>query len=254
MGFLHSGEIVDMKEVFNNDDRILVYQGDMMEVMDELGMRFRHCITDPPYGVQRDNNFDTMGRTGTTFGEWDEKENVVRQLPDWISCICRHVDENLVVFNDWHNMGMIAEAMRKNGFEEKELVQWKKTNPMPRNTERRFVPCLEYAIWGVRAGCKWTFNKGADVSYEVPIIDSPIEQKDDYNDHTTSKPLKLMEKLVLLFTNEDDWIVDPFGGSGSIALACHEYNRRIVLIEKDEHYCDIIKRRLEKKTEQLYLF
>ena len=239
---------------FNYNDRILVYHGDMLDVVPSLGRRFRHCITDPPYGVQRDSNFDTMGRTGCAFGEWDERDSVVSLLPQWIQCMCGATDENLVVFNDWHNMGLISQCARENGFDDKELVLWRKTNPMPRNTDRRFAPCLEYAMWAARRNVKWTFNKAVGRPYEIPVIDCMTERKEEGNDHTTSKPLPLMEKLVAMFTDEGDWLLDPFGGSGTIAIACHRMNRSIVLIEKDEHYCEVMASRIFNATRQLYLF
>ena len=238
----------------NYDDRIKIYHGDMMEELDAIGLRYRHCITDPPYGVQRENHFDTMGRTGCTFGAWDEKDSVVSSLPKWTEKICGLVDENLVIFNDWHNMGLISGCVNQCGFEEKDLLVWKKKNPMPRNTDRRFVPCLEYALWSVRKDAKWTFNKGYDKAYEIPVLEYAIETKDSYNDHPTSKPLQLMCRLVSIFTNEDDLVLDPFGGSGTIAIACHRLNRRLVIIEMDEHYCEIIAKRLDDEMSQLLLF
>lgn len=251
--FLYTEGIV-MKPLYNYNDRVLLYHGDMMEVLPSLGMRFGHCITDPPYGVQRENNFDTMGRTGCTFGEWDERDVVVSQLPAWIECMCRFTDGNMVVFNDWHNLGMISTEMNRNGYEDKDVIIWKKTNPMPRNVDRRFVPCVEYALWCTKKNVKWTFNRGVATPYEIPVMECDIERKDDFNDHTTSKPLRLMDKIVSLLTNEDDWLLDPFGGSGTIALSCIRLNRRLVLIEQNRHYCDIIMRRIENATRQLFLF
>lgn len=243
-----------MEPYYDCEGRIVVYHGNMLEVLPELGLRFRHCITDPPYGVQRNNNFDTMGRTGCTFGEWDEKDDVISKLPKWIECMCKYTDENMVIFNDWHNMGLISTELNKNGFEDKDMVLWKKKNPMPRNTDRRFVPCLEYALWSVRNNVKWTFNKEMGLPYEIPVIECNIEKKDESNTHTTSKPLQLMSKLVALFTNKDDLILDPFGGSGTIAVSCAKLERRIVLIEKDEKYCDVIAKRVEEETRQYKLF
>ena len=246
--------VMKMEPYYNYNDSIIIYNGDMLEVVPSLNRRFSHCITDPPYGVQRDNNFSTMGRQGCTFGDWDERDDVMSMLPQWIECMCGVTDENIVIFNDWHNMGLIAQCLVQNGFDDKELVLWRKTNPMPRNTDRRFVPCLEYALWATRRDCRWTFNRTPGRPYEIPVIDCMTERKEDYNDHTTSKPLQLMERLVALFTDKGDWLLDPFGGSGTIAIACHRMSRRIVLVEKDEHYCEVIARRVSDATSQLYLF
>lgn len=41
-------------------------------------------------------------------------------------------------------------------------------------------------------------------------------------------------------------VLDPFGGSGTTALACQLVFRPCVLIEQDEHNCEIAARRLEQ--------
>ena len=48
-------------------------QGDCLEVMKELPSgSIDLVVTDPPYNVSAKNNFHTMGRSGTDFGEWDK--------------------------------------------------------------------------------------------------------------------------------------------------------------------------------------
>ena len=49
-------------------------------------------------------------------------------------------------------------------------------------------------------------------------------------------------------------VIDPFAGSGSIALACEAYGINWVSIEQDKEYCDIIVKRLTEATHQLRLF
>jgi len=64
------------------------------------------------------------------------------------------------------------------------------------------------------------------------------------NNHPTVKPLKLMEYLCKLTKTPAGGIVlDPFGGSGSTALACQNTGRDCTIIEKDPAYCEIIKAR-----------
>ena len=59
-------------------------------------------------------------------------------------------------------MSYIVDALEKNGFEIKDLIRWKKTNPMPRNRDRRFITDYEVAVWAVQRGAKWTFNRLSD--------------------------------------------------------------------------------------------
>lgn len=69
--------------------------------------------------------------------------------------------------------------------------------------------------------------------------------------HITPKPVKLLENLLLHFTDVGDSVLDCFGGSGSLAVAAENLNRKWVLIEKEPEYCEILKKRLEKNINQL---
>ena len=66
------------------------------------------------------------------------------------------------------------------------------------------------------------------------------------NNHPTVKPLKLMEYLCKLTKTPTGGVVlDPFGGSGTTALACINTGRKYILIEKDPHYCEIARARVK---------
>jgi DNA modification methylase len=43
-----------------------------------------------------------------------------------------------------------------------------------------------------------------------------------------------------------DLILDPFAGSGSTLIACHELGRRCAAVELDPRYCDVIRRRFRE--------
>ena len=58
-----------------------------------------------------------------------------------------------------------------------------------------------------------------------------------------AKPMKLMNRLFLAFTNEDDWILDPFMGSGTSAMWCQQNNRNFIGIEYDEEVFKIALKR-----------
>jgi DNA modification methylase len=76
------------------------------------------------------------------------------------------------------------------------------------------------------------------------------------NPHPTVKPLSLMRYLVKLTKTPTGGVVlDPFAGSGTTGMACKMEGRNFVLIEQDEHYCEIAKRRIaacESEGEKLF--
>lgn len=63
--------------------------------------------------------------------------------------------------------------------------------------------------------------------------------------HPCPIPVKLVERIILLTTQEGDLVVDTFGGSGTLAVACLNTNRRYIVFEKDRHYYDIAVNRVE---------
>lgn len=64
--------------------------------------------------------------------------------------------------------------------------------------------------------------------------------------HPTQKPLQLLKKLISLFTDENDVVIDPCAGSGSTLIAAQDLHRRAYgfEIKKDFHRqaCELIKK------------
>ncbi|MBU4444554.1 hypothetical protein KJ656_05660 [bacterium] len=72
--------------------------------------------------------------------------------------------------------------------------------------------------------------------------------------HPTQKSLGLCGYLIKTLSNECDLILDPFSGSGSMAIACHRLKRNFLAIEKDPVYFRESRQRLENEQCQGRLF
>ena len=68
--------------------------------------------------------------------------------------------------------------------------------------------------------------------------------------HPCPKPVAWAAWIVARATVESDLILDPFAGSGTTAIACIKLNRKYILIEKEEKYCEIAARRIETELDQ----
>jgi len=216
-------------------------KGDCLEEMDKLieeGVIVDATICDPPYNIARENNFKTMGRSGIDFGEWDKGFD----LFSYIDRVYKLLDKNgsFVVFNAWKNLGDISKYAENLGFITKDMIRLEKSNPMPRNRDRRYITDFECAIWFTMPKAKWVFNR-QDEKYERPKFVASI----DKGLHPTQKSLKLMEWLVKIHTNENQTILDPFMGSGTTAIACKNLNRNFIGIELDDNYFEVAKNRIE---------
>lgn len=69
-------------------------------------------------------------------------------------------------------------------------------------------------------------------------------QKENVYLHPTQKPVELMEKLVLMFSNENDTVLDCFMGSGSTGVAAVKNNRKFIGSELSPEYFEICKKRI----------
>ena|SRR3990167_9386701 len=65
------------------------------------------------------------------------------------------------------------------------------------------------------------------------------------NKHPTTKPMPLIKRLLVDFSNKGDSVLDPFLGSGTTLVACKELKRNGIGIEISEKYCEIAKKRLQ---------
>lgn len=65
----------------------------------------------------------------------------------------------------------------------------------------------------------------------------------EHNCHPTQKPEKLLERIITIFSNENDLVLDCFAGSGTTGIVCEKLDRNYILIEKELEYFNIIKSR-----------
>jgi len=72
--------------------------------------------------------------------------------------------------------------------------------------------------------------------------------------HPTQKPVKLYEWLLINYAKEGDKILDTHLGSGSIALACHNFNFDLTACELDTEYYNAAMKRLKQHQQQLTMF
>ena len=68
--------------------------------------------------------------------------------------------------------------------------------------------------------------------------------------HPTQKPIQVITPILDKYSNEENNILDLFGGSGSTLIACEQLNRKCFMMELDPHYVDVIIARWEQFTGQ----
>jgi site-specific DNA-methyltransferase (adenine-specific) len=74
---------------------------------------------------------------------------------------------------------------------------------------------------------------------------SPAE-KASRGGHPTTKPVALFSRLIELFSQSGQTILDPFAGSGTTGIAARQTGRNSILIEQDEKYLKNLEVLLEE--------
>ena len=232
-----------------SEQNYTLFQGNAYTIIDELvknNIKVNHIITDPPYNISHENNFNTLKspRQGVDFGEWDKNFD----LFSWIPKYEKILDKNgsMIVFCSYRYMSFIIKAMEESNLEVKDVLVWRKTNPMPRNIERRYVQDMEFAIWAVKKGAKWIFNKLEGKPYMRSLFETSTVAGNEKVGHPTQKSLKLMQDIIKIHTNKNDIVIDPFMGSGSTGVACLNLDRKFIGIELDKNYFKLAINRLNK--------
>lgn len=76
---------------------------------------------------------------------------------------------------------------------------------------------------------------------EIPNVKSNHPEK---TPHPCQFPIELIERCVLALTNENDWVIDPFGGVGSSLIAAIKNGRCGMVIDRDSQYIELTKERI----------
>lgn len=209
-------------------------------------------ITDPPFGVDNQSNMATSA-TGVKMARKianDESPEIAIQtfqnvmtslLPKTATDSDMYVFTSHQVLKEW--MVMCDDFLAPFGFTRKAILVWEKDGP----------GMGDLASWGM--GCEFIlyFKKGRRKSTDTRrgnVLHVPQLRPADLI-HPHEKPLPLLDLLIKHSTSRGDFIVDPFGGSGSLVRAARAAGRSAVAIEYDEENYQLALASLETREESL---
>ena len=79
------------------------------------------------------------------------------------------------------------------------------------------------------------------------FVHVPPRRKDNEILHPAKYPESLVKEFIQFFTKKDEWVFDPFLGSGSTLIAAGDTSRNAVGIELSPNYFEISKKRIKEK-------
>ncbi|MDT8300016.1 MAG: site-specific DNA-methyltransferase [Sedimentisphaerales bacterium] len=223
-------------------------------------------ILDPPYNLTKTFNSTTFRKKSIAgYAEWLENL-MVKLLPTLKSTA------SVYVCSEWYSSTAVHLVLDKL-LKVRNRITWEREKG--RGAKRNFKNASE-DIWFATVSDDYVFNvENVKLKRRVlaPYTHTNGEPKDWLNtsegqfrlthpsnlwnditvpfwsmpentDHPTQKPEKLLAKLILASTNENDFVFDPFMGVGSSLVAAKKLNRKFLGLEIETEYCLLAAKRL----------
>ena len=214
-----------------------IYNCDFREIIDELP-QINLVATDPPYniGFKYNEYADAMSDEDYT--------NMIAELQKFPTAIIHYPEEMmkyivpaLGIPNEvcaWCYNSNLPKQFRLINFYDCNVDFNKVKQPYKNPNDKRVKKLIENGSKGTRS---------YDWFSDIQIVKNVSKEK---TGHPCPVPVKLMERIILLTTNEGDTIMDPFMGSGTTAIAALNTKRNYIGFEIDKTYYDITLNRIEE--------
>lgn len=220
-----------MQPYFQND-LVTLYHGDCLEITEWLEADV--LVTDPPYGISYSHN---KGAYGPNMKGRNRKQEAVHnaiandkdaKIRD--NALLAWGEKPAVVFGSW--------KIPRPNLTEHRLI-WHKVGMPPGPARAAFMSQdEEIYVWGDG------FKKSAPPLRSVIRSEEHRPTAVRQAEHPTPKPIGLMETLISRCP--EGVVADPFAGSGSTLIAARNLGRKVIGVELEEKYCEMIATRLSQ--------
>lgn len=245
----------------SQDCNFSLYQGDCNQLLPCFKEQFDCIFADPPYFLSNDGLTIQNGQiTSVNKGDWDRGEGGIDEIDlfnyEWISQAKKALKNtgSILISGTYHNIFSLGRVLQKLDFKILNIITWQKTNPPPNFSCRYLTHSTEQIIWARKSHKhkhifnyeilkKINNNKQMRDVWVFPAI-APWEKT--CTKHPTQKPLSLLVRLLIMASDRDSVICDPFSGSSTTGIAANILGRKFVGIEKEEEF---LKISLNRKNE-----
>lgn len=222
-------------------------------------------ITDPPFAINfkavRNNYNRKDSRVIEGYNEI-EKEEYKEFTMQWMKEVFRILKESgsMYVFSGWNNLKDILNSLDDIGFITVNHIIWKYQFGVV--TKRKFVTSHYHCLYVCKNDEKRKFypfsrfkkedtdTSGNSLHYkdkeDVWVIKREYWSGDQKT--PTKLPAEIIEKILMYSSKEGDIVLDPFLGSGQVAVVSKMLNRQYIGFEIVKDYYDFIQERIDKNA------
>lgn len=209
--------------LYYQDDFVTLYHADCLE---NQNWKFADVlVTDPPYGMSYKSGF------ASKRGMKDIANDSTTEVRDAVLHIWG--DKPAIAFGTWR-------VQKPEGV--KQTLIWDKGDDPGMGDLK--MP------WGSYWEEIYVFGKGFVGRRQNGILRGWSGAKGNDTGHPTPKPVALMERLIEACP--PGTIADPFAGSGATLIAAKALGRKVIGVELEEKYCEIIAKRCAQEVLDIF--
>lgn len=223
---------------YYEDSLVTLYQADALEVLPTLDAGSVDAIvTDPPYVI----GAVSAGNMASKSGGWADMMNSALWFAEWYKMadrLLRH-DGSFWTFCNWRTQPVVMNAAVRAGLPITSLMVWDKEWIGPGGSQG-LRPAYELVALMAKPGFAIKDRGVPDVWRHKVGGYKP-------NGHPAEKPVGLVSRILTTCSLAPGaHVVDPFGGSGTTAIAAKALGLRCTIVEAEEKWCELIASRLDQ--------
>lgn len=236
--------------------------GDCLEVMQRIpDESIDVTFADPPFNLKKIYNNYNDKRTSEDYLAWCKQwlaemarvtkptgSIFVHNIPKWLIYFASYLNE-IAIFRHWIAWDAMGVPLGKTLLPNHYGILY-------------YIKSKDYKFYDIRGShkrcrvCRYLLKdyggKKDQLHHFGPIVPDVwtdihrIRHKTRRDEHPCQLPVHLLERLLLMTTDEGDIVLDPFIGTGTTALAAKKLGRTYIGIDIDQNYVEITKDKLRQ--------
>lgn len=207
--------------------------------------------------IDGDNKKGESKKAGKAFFKTDNNFKIAEYMHFCSRLLIKEPKERgkapaMIVFCSFEQMPIVIEYGKRYGFKNNYPIFFiKNYSAQVLKANMKIVGAVEHAVVLYRDKLPKFNNDGHMIFNWFEWKRDSVKQYPKI--HPTQKPIKVLKRLIEIFTDEGDTVIDPVAGSGSTLRACMELNRNCYGFEIDKNFYKLAKEQM-LNAQQLMLF
>jgi site-specific DNA-methyltransferase (adenine-specific) len=216
-----------------------LYEGDALTLLPQVpDGAVDLIVTDPPFAIDFKAQRLNYNRTGSNVLEGYQEipeEEYGEFTRRWIEEAARVLSPtgSMYIFSGWNRLRDILEGIDTAGLTTVNHLIWKYQFGV--FTKKKYVTSHYHILFVVKDPKRYTFNKIDHYPEDVWVINR--EYWKGRKKTPTKLPSELVKKILSYSSNPGDLVLDPFLGSGTVAVVAQQEGRHFFGFEVVPEYC-----------------